>query len=62
MAASAAALPPLESVPEAGGPTVPVLTVKDVVTFPLASVVWSESRGLEHETGICSTPRTRIVG
>ena len=40
LAASVAASPPVESVPVAGGPTVPVVTVNEVAaTVPVALVV-----------------------
>jgi hypothetical protein len=47
-----AALPPLESVPLVGGPTVPWTMVKLVVgRRPLEDVVTSLVSGLVHETG-----------
>lgn len=56
------ALPPLLSVPVAGGPTVPVTIVKDVEgKLPLLSVVTSADKGLEQETDI-GLPKKAIVG
>lgn len=54
--------PPLESVPDPGGPTVPLTTVKlNAGKAPLALVVLICKRGLVHETGI-ALPNTVMVG
>jgi hypothetical protein len=61
-AASVAALPPPESVPLVGGPTVPSMMVKLVVgRLPLEVVVTSLLRGLVHETGT-ALPASWMVG
>jgi hypothetical protein len=61
-AASLALLLPLLSVPDPGGPTVPVLTVKGVDgRLPFLSVEIKVERGLEQETGT-ALPATVTVG
>jgi hypothetical protein len=62
LAASVAALPPPESVPEPGGPTVPVWTTKlNAAKLPLLSVDLIALRGFEHDTGM-AFPKARTVG
>jgi hypothetical protein len=61
MAASVAASWPALSVPVAGGPTVPVCTVKLAERDPDAVVVLMAKRGFVHETG-AGLPATSIVG
>ena len=60
-AASAAASLPALSVPVAGGPTVPVATVKLVERVPVAVVVFSVRKGFVQETGT-AFPATEMVG
>ncbi len=52
---------PALSVPDAGGPTVPVVTVKLVERVPVAVVVFSVRKGFVQETGT-AFPATEMVG
>jgi hypothetical protein len=65
LAASVAALPPVESVPVPGGPTVPVATVKADENVPVALVTkttpFGPSGAGPHDTGV-GLPATAIVG
>src|ERR1700761_1633477 len=65
LAASVAASPPVESVPVAGGPTVPVATVKSLEKVPVAEVATMTPFGPRgagpHETGV-ALPATITVG
>src|SRR5580698_9048495 len=69
LAASVAASPPVESVPVAGGPTVPVVTVNAVgPKLPLALVATTVGPGLPPGRGFgpqdtgAGCPRSAIVG